>query len=319
MAITKMASIIVPEVIADFVDEKLIDAIKFAPLATIRTDLVGKAGDKVKLPKWAYIGKAGVVNEAEEIPTAALSQTSEEVKIFKLGKGVAWTDEAVLSGLGGNQIASESVDQIVKSIADAIDDLLIADMADKTVTNKVIYDSNKDAAANIAAALEKFGEDMDGQKVLLVPPSMYTTLVSAKGWIPNTELGANILVKGTVGQIMGCDIVVSNRLATAKTSYVKTVDKTVDSAKTYYEFTNGVASPVSGATGNPEEKGYFEQVQSKANDCFIVKPGALAIYSKRDTMVEFDRDPSTQTEYVYGTKLFAPYVYDASKIVKIEM
>ena len=318
MALTKLENLIIPEVIADFIDEKLIDAIKLSPLATIKNDLVGKAGDKVSLPKWTFIGPSGIVNEAEEIPVAALSQTKEEVKIFKLGKGVSFTDEAILSGLGGNELASEAVDQIVKAIATTVEDTLIANMS-TAVTNQVTYDASKDAAENIAAALEKFGEDMDGQKVLLVPPSMYTKLVGAKGWIPNTEIGANMLIKGTVGQIMGCDIVVSNRLAAAKTAYVKTVDQAVDAEKTYYTMNAGVAQAVSDPEGNPEAKGYFEAVTSAANDCFIVKPGALAIYSKRDTMVEFDRDPSRQIEYVFGSKLFAPYVYDNSKIVKIKM
>lgn len=318
MALTKLENLIIPEVIADFIDEKLIDAIKLSPLATIKNDLVGKAGDKVSLPKWTFIGPSGIVNEAEEIPVAALSQTKEEVKIFKLGKGVSFTDEAILSGLGGNELASEAVDQIVKAIATTVEDTLIANMA-TAVTNEVTYDTSKDAAENVAAALEKFGEDMDGQKVLLVPPSMYTKLVGAKGWIPNTEIGANMLIKGTVGQIMGCDIVVSNRLKEAKTAYVKTVDQAVDAEKTYYTMNAGVAEAVSAPEGNPEAKGYFEAVTSAANDCFIVKPGALAIYSKRDTMVEFDRDPSRQIEYVFGSKLFAPYVYDNSKIVKIKM
>jgi len=316
MADTKLANLIDPEVIADFVEQKLIDAIKFAPLATVRGDLTGKAGDKVTLPKWAYIGDSGVVNEAEEIPVSALGQTSEEVKILKLGKGVSFTDEAILSGLAGGTLANEAVDQIVKSIASTVDNMLIAEMS-SNVTKTVAFDTSKDVVENIAKALEEFGEDMDGQKVLIVPPSMYTKLVGAKGWIPNTEMGADILIKGTVGQIMGCDIVVSNRLATAQTQYVKTTDKTVKSGKKYYTMTAGVASEVASPSGNPDALGYFEQVKSSAKDCFIVKPNALAIYSKRDTMVEFDRDKSTQIEYVYGTKLFAPYVYDTSKIVKI--
>lgn len=316
MATTKLENLIVPEVIADFVEQKLIDAIKISPLCTVRNDLVGKAGDKVSLPVWQYIGDAGIVNEAEDIPVATLTQTEEEVKILKIGQGVSYTDEALLSGLGGNQLANEATDQIVKSIASTVENTLIANMS-SNVTKTVSYNSAKDAAENVAAAVAEFGEDMDGKKVILIPPSMYTTFVGAKGWIPNTELGANILVKGTVGQIMGCDIVVSNRLEAAKTAYVKTVDKTVKSSKKYYTMTAGVAAEVSSPTGNPEEKGYFEKVVSAAKDCFIVKPGALAIYTKRNTMVEFDRDKSAQVEYIYGSKLFAPYVYDPSKIVKI--
>ena len=54
-----------------------------------------------------------------------------------------------------------------------------------------------------------------------------------------------------------------------------------------------------------------------AAQAFIVKPGALAIYMKRDTLVEFDRDKLAQKNYIIASKLFAPYVYDKTKLIKL--
>ena len=52
------------------------------------------------------------------------------------------------------------------------------------------------------------------------------------------------------------------------------------------------------------------------NSAYIVKPGALALFMKRDTLVEFDRDKIDQTNYIIASKIFAPYLYDETKIIK---
>ena len=53
MASTKLANLIDPQVIADFVDQKLIDNIVFAPLAEIDQTLVGRPGDTLDCKRLA--------------------------------------------------------------------------------------------------------------------------------------------------------------------------------------------------------------------------------------------------------------------------
>ena len=50
---TKLANLINPQVLADFVDKKLIDKIVFAPLAEVDTTLVGNPGDTLTFPAYA--------------------------------------------------------------------------------------------------------------------------------------------------------------------------------------------------------------------------------------------------------------------------
>ena len=50
---TMLADLLDPQVVADYIDKKLIDNIRFAPLATVRTDLVGRPGDEVTVPYYA--------------------------------------------------------------------------------------------------------------------------------------------------------------------------------------------------------------------------------------------------------------------------
>ena len=68
--------------------------------------------------------------------------------------------------------------------------------------------------ADISAALELFGEDIDvGEKVVVVSPRLYTAIRNTNNtWIPASEIAADRLIKGVVGEIYGCQIIVSNKL-----------------------------------------------------------------------------------------------------------
>ena len=98
MATTVLANLLDPQVVADFIDEKLVDNMVFAPLADIDALLEGRPGSTVTLPKWQYIGAASTVNEGAAIPLESLTQTWASVQIHKIAKGTEFTDEAALSG-----------------------------------------------------------------------------------------------------------------------------------------------------------------------------------------------------------------------------
>lgn len=251
-----------PQVIADLIDSKLIDNIVLAPLATVDRTLEGRAGDTVTLPYYAYIGAAEDVAEGTDIPIAKLSQSTKQVTVAKIGKGVQLTDEAMLSGYGDP--LGEGVNQIVASVADKVDKKLLAALA--AVTTHVYTPASTLAATDLPLALALFGEDNEGTKVLVCDANFYAKLLK-EDWIPASEIAAEVRVRGAVGMAYGCQVIVSNRVA------------------------NG--------------------------NYYIIKPGALAIFMKRDTMVESDRDIVNQSTVVVGSKLFAPYVLNENKIIKI--
>lgn len=264
---TLLQDLFVPEVVADAIDKKLTDGIRFSPLAVIDTTLVGRAGDELTMPSYEYIGDASDVAEGADIPIAKLSQDTEKVKVTKIGKAVEFSDEALLAG-ANNDIAEEAAKQVVTSINSKLENDLIAAMSASAALTGTLDLTGGNVTHGIADALASFGEDIDGEKVLLIPPSVYTALVKSDGWIPNTDAGANIIMNGTVGQIFGAQVVLSNRL-TAR------------------------------------------------NEAYIIKPGALRIVMKRNTLVEFDRDILSEMNYIKASKLFAPYVYDKSKVIKL--
>ena len=54
-----------------------------------------------------------------------------------------------------------------------------------------------------------------------------------------------------------------------------------------------------------------------AGDIYLVKPGALRIFLKRDTLVESDRDILKFTTTMTASKHFVAYLYNAKKAVRI--
>ena len=197
---TMLKDLVVLQVIADTIDKKLIDAIRFAPLARIGTTLSGNAGDEITLPAYSYVGMAEDVNEGEDIPIKKLSQTTEKVKVSKIGMGIRFTDEALLSG-NANDIADEAAMQIVISIADKLEDKLLKAMSTSAMLISPV--SGSGGAGAVADAMLSFGEDIEGEKALVVPPAFYNALLHSEGWIPNTEIGADIIIRGTVGAVYG--------------------------------------------------------------------------------------------------------------------
>lgn len=267
MATTVLANLINPQVLADFIDEKLTDKMVFAPLATVDGTLEGRPGSVVTLPSWQYIGAASTVSENTSIPLTSLTQSSVSVAIHKIAKGTEFTDEAALSGFG--DIAQESGEQLVLAIADGLDGEMLAvlESIGSTMTQSIATTGL--TADNVNDALELFGEDIDdGEKVLLVNPKQATALRKASDWLPASEIAADRMVRGAIGEIYGCQVIITNRL-----------------------------------------KGKSE--------AFIVKPGALRIFLKRDTMVEADRDIVYKKTVVTADKHFACYLYNASKAIKI--
>lgn len=266
MATTLLTNLVNPQVMADLIDKKLVDAMKFAPLATIDTTLVGRPGDTVTLPYYNYIGDASTLAENSTLSVATLSASTVSAQIHKVAQGVEITDEAILSGYGDP--IGEAGNQLVLAIASAVDGEVLTALSG--IASAMTLSTTADPKdTDITAALELFGEDIDGEKVVLVSPAVYTAMRSnVNSWIPASELSAERAIRGVVGEYQGCLVMVTNKLKTSKNIY-------------------------------------------------IVKPGALRIFMKRDTLVEADRNILKFTTVMTASKHFVAYLYDASGAIKI--
>ena len=220
--VTKIANMINPEVMADVVRDKLTDLIKFTPLAKIDTTLQGRAGDTVTLPKFAYIGDAADVAEGEAIPMALLTTSTSKVKVKKAGKGIKITDEAVLSGYGD----PEGTNQLSLSIAAKVDNDCLAALSG-IKANMTVDVSAKDTIGShvIADGLVKFGEDLEGEKVLLIAPAQLAQIRKDPDYLKPSEMTQKAIMGGVIGEIWGCQICVSNKIKASGSKYTNYIVK----------------------------------------------------------------------------------------------
>lgn len=218
---TVLNDLVNPQVMADMVEKKLVNAMKFAPLATIDNTLEGRPGDTITLPSWNYIGDAQTLAEGSSLSVATLTASTVSAQIHKIAQGVELTDEAVLSGYGDP--IGESANQIVLALASQTDNEVLNVLA--SITGDMLLETSASSVApadtDITNALEKFGEDIDGVKVALVNPSVYTAMrANTNSWVPASEIGAGIAVRGVVGEYQGCQVMVSNKLKTSGDIYI---------------------------------------------------------------------------------------------------
>lgn len=259
---TKLQNLINPQVLADFIEQKLVYAMKFTPLCRVDNTLSGRAGDTVTLPSFTYIGDAVDVAELANIPISTLTASTQEVKIKKVGRGAGISDEAVLSGYGDP--IGELGQQLTLAIASKLDNDVLAALGNATYVHPVTA-VNADEVNN---ALVHLGEDFEGEKYLFVSPASYAALRNSADWLPASEISAGIMQRGVVGMVHGCYVVPTNKIAATNLAY-------------------------------------------------IVKPGAVALFMKRGTQVENDRNIVNKSTTFTADKHYAAYLYDYSKVVRM--
>ena len=206
---TKLAQLIDPEVMADIVSASLANAIRFTPIAQVLTNLQGRPGSTLSFPSFVYIGEAADVAEGAPIPLDQLSASETSVAIKKAAKGVEITDEAILSGLGDP--IGEANKQLALSIAAKVDaDLLVAAQT-ATQTAGVAFNGT---VATLQTGLDIFNDEDDEPVILVVNPKDAAKLRTdaQTNFLAGSEIGANALINGTYGEVLGVQIVRSRKV-----------------------------------------------------------------------------------------------------------
>lgn len=205
MAVTMKSNIIIPEVMEASISAKLPNAIKFAPLSLMTNTLAGKPGDTLSMPKYAYAGDAAIVPEGEAIPVEALTQSKTTATVKKAAKAIGVTDEALGAGM---DVLNEIESQIVMAVASKIDADCIAALGTVKPNMSITLETDI-SAAGVSAALVKFGEEIEGPKVLFVTPAQAHILRNELVAIPASS---QIIYDGAIGMLMGCQVVITARL-----------------------------------------------------------------------------------------------------------
>lgn len=204
MAMTKSTNLINPEVIADYIDAKLVDKIQLSGLMTVDKTLEGQAGDTLSFPQFVYIGDAEDMTEGDALETAVLSATETKVTVKQIGKAVEISDKALLSAHG--DVVGESTDQILLSMANKIEKEAFTALEEATL----VHDHTGAVESDIIAdAVVKFGEDLDEEIFCFINPKHYAQIRKSNFIAGNAT---NIQIGGVVGEVYGVHIVLSNRV-----------------------------------------------------------------------------------------------------------
>lgn len=210
---TKKQNLVIPEVIADLVETKLGDNITLIPLATQDDTLVGQPGDTLKFPAFKYIGAAAVVDENGQVVVGKLEADTVQATVHKYAKAISITDEARLSGHGDPM--GEAAAQLARAIDQGVDNELFDVLNSVGVARK--YVSSAISADNVADALVLFGEDLTGEKVLLTDAAGFAALRKDDDYIRASDIGQRMITDEVVGEIWGCQIIISNKVKTNTT------------------------------------------------------------------------------------------------------
>lgn len=276
MATTKLIDLINPEVMADMIVEKLPAMIAVSPFATIDTTLQGQPGDTITVPSYEYIGDAEVVAEGVEMGTTKLKTTTQKTTVYKIGKSIDITDEAMLSGYG-NPIGS-ATSQLTKSISQKID----ADAIDKlSAVSTLVYEGTKAISyEGMVDAVDLFVEETQLPKVVFIHPFQVTTLRKDPSFLDINKypITNGVIMTGTIGQIAGCQIVPSRRVKLEGGKYINPIIKL-------------------GNTVTDEDL------------------PALTIYLKRNVMIETERKAKAGISSIVANEHYAVAATNSEKIV----
>jgi len=269
MTVTTLNDLINPQVMGNLIEKEIEDKMVFTELCDIDLTLVGTAGDSISLPVYEYIGDAAEVAEGAEIAVTKLSATAAVAEVKKVAKGIELTDEAVLSAYGDP--VGEAAKQLGRAIANKVDEDVMAALSaiDEEMT---VGDGSAFISADLVAdALVKFGQLVDGEKVLVIAPAQLATLRKSEDWIKATDMGVNALTTGCIGMIHGCQVLVSSKVVATDGKY----------------------------------------------NNFIVMPGAMGLFMKREPQIEQDRNIVKKTTVITADQHYVAYLKDNSKAVKI--
>lgn len=268
-------NVIVPDVYASLVREKIAGKVKIAQWAENLGALVDKeVGETITFPVWSYIGDAEDIVPGTPMTAVEMEQTSSTATIKMIAApGVKVYDYDNVTALG--RAIDEGADQQATAVARKLDADLIAD-ANKTAFKKQIAKKNEITEDELLDCLALYGDDRDVNAFHGIAchsnfaKSFYKMDGFVKSDITHVSAGNGIVTNGVIGSYMGLPVVLSDRL---------------------YDATN--------------QEGYL----------LFIKKGSLGYMPKEVPFVETERVASERRTTVYTSQIYATKLTDEAGIV----
>ena len=216
MANTINTNVIVPDVYAQLVRDKIAGKVKVAQFLVNLGDLHGKVGETLSMPKWSYIGDAKDWNVNTPMDVTQMKQTETKATIKAIQapavKVADYDNEVEL----GNAIEEASNQQAIgvarKYDTDAIACALTSPLKYQLATKNTV------TQAEMISILGLYGDDRDSADFDAIvihsafAPSFYAMDMFTSRERTMTKDGNGIAVNGVIGEFLGIPVVLSDRL-----------------------------------------------------------------------------------------------------------
>ena len=208
--------LIVPEVYAELVREKITGKCKVAQFAVTKGNLMGQDGETVKFPAYKYIGDASDWTIGTAMTAGELEQTTTSATIKAIaapGVNVYDYDDEVAMGQQINEAASQQAVSIARKMdTDAIDACLTSPLKKKLAAKNVVTQDE------LIAMLGLYGDDRDSADFDAIvihsafAPSFYSMDMFVSREKTMTKDGNGVSVNGIIGYFLDIPVVLSDRL-----------------------------------------------------------------------------------------------------------
>ena len=216
MANTINQNVIVPDVYASLVREKIAGKVKVAQFLVNLGDLHGKIGETIQFPKWGYNGDAKDWNINTPMDVTQMKQTTTSATIKAIQapavKVADYDNEVEL----GNAIEEASNQQAIgvarKYDTDAIACALTSPLKYQLATKNTV------TQAEMISILGLYGDDRDSADFDAIvihsafAPSFYAMDMFTSREKTMTKDGNGIAVNGCIGYFLDIPVVLSDRL-----------------------------------------------------------------------------------------------------------
>ena len=209
-------NVIVPDVYAQLVRDKIKGKCKVAQFLVNLGDLHGKVGEVIKFPKWGYIGDAKdwAINTPMEVTQMTQTETSATIKAIQApAVKVADYDNEVELGNAIEEAASQQAVAVGRKYdTDAIACALTSPLKYQLATKNTVTQDE------MIAMLGLYGDDRDSADFdaivisSLFAKDFYKMEMFTSKNLTMTKDGNGIAVNGEIGEFLGIPVVLSDRL-----------------------------------------------------------------------------------------------------------
>ena len=226
-----MATLFVPEVFADAVNEKLGTTLRFGSVAFDASALcpeILSAGDTIHFPKLKRTATVASVVKGTALTPAVIDMTDDTATIKYIGSAFRIYDSEKAQIKGA--VTDKIINQVVDAMAKQIDTDLTAAIDTDIVYKSAVAGATAITSAELQTALDNFGDNVDTETfaAIIINSRLRSSFVGMTEFV-NTALtyqtdGNGIVTNGIIGHYFGIPVIVTNN---------GTYDDTAKECKTY--------------------------------------------------------------------------------------